>query len=472
MKLPNFRDYVRMLYPYAYASLRDLKDAFRQLVLALSDQEFIQYSLFGLRFRDLRVAYGEAAAAACCQEFSTLIIWICENKLPEFRERLGQMAVHVDDFLIVARSAANCSEMTTAFDRLLGELGVHISVAKNEDCVQRAVVHGFGFKLDVPVKTVFIPSDKATELVMGCLIILSAGYATGEALESLAGKIMHWAQLKRQAKALCNRGMKRIYRLLRKEKNTYRKKYQIYYVDELWRTDFALFLRFFLEFREVPMAEILFEPSLTMVAATDASSTGGGFICANQWYGYTFATKPNKLGRVHSQMHINMQEAHAVLMMLHHCRHMLTGRKLWLLVDNTTCLHGLINAWSSSRALMDFIQEITMMAMLYRIDFRVDYITSEHNLFADMLSRQAPKADIQALLDLYGVEGVEQTNVEYYDYLRFIHEPISMPQWLKDIQLDINSALRDRELPNKLLRMFSKDFEPSSLPERPSHFDL
>jgi hypothetical protein len=461
MKLPGFFDYVRRLEPYAYASLRDLKDAFRQLLLALSDQEFIQYSLFGLTFRDLRVAYGEAGAAASCQEFSMLIIWICENELPEFKERLNRLSVHIDDFLVVALDHSECKLLTAALDRLLKELGVAVSVEKNEDCIQRGVVHGFGFALDKSPRTVFVPADKAANIVLACIIILNCHHATGEALESLIGKIMHWCKFKKQAKSFCNRGIRRIHQHLRKNVKKHDKPYMILYIDEVWRADFALFLRFFLLFREVTMASLIYEPSIVITASTDASSTGGGFVCADRIYGYLFSDEPNAVGRVHKDLHINVQEAHAVIMMLYHCRHQLTGRSLWLLVDNTTVMYGVINAWSPSALLMEFLQEIALLSMFYCIDIRVDYIPTEVNLFSDWLSRQVPTAQVCELMGLFGVSADIQTDVEYYDQLRMMNAPIQLPDWLHEMDVDINSTDIDpTKIAKRLLRMFSKDFEP------------
>ena len=458
MKLPNFTEYVKLMYPYSFVSLRDLKDAFRQLLLSLSDREYVQYSLFALKFRDLRVAYGEAGAAACCQDFSLLIIWICENKVPEFKGKRNRMRVHVDDFIIAAYTATECKVLTDAFDRLCAELGVTISVEKNEDCIQRGVVHGFGFKLDTPVKTVFVPTDKACDLVYGCLVLLKCELATGSALESLMGKIMHWSKLKKRAKCLCNRGIRQIHQYLRNIPK-YQKQYTLYYVSEGWRSDIALFLRFFLRFREVSMASIIHQPSLTISASTDASSSGGAFVCANRWYGYRFSDEPNCVGRVHSKMHINMQEAHAVIMMIHHCRKMLTGRRIWLLVDNTTCMYGIINAWSSSPAMMNFVQEIMMLLMEYCIELRVDYIPSEFNILPDLLSRGARDEAIE-WMELCHLDMEEQSDVDYYDHLRIVHSPIVLPDWLTDLGIDLNDADLTTFAPKQLLKYFLKGFEP------------
>ena len=438
MKLPQFEEYVAQLYPYSFASLRDLKDAFRQLLLALEDREYIQYSIFALQFRDRCVAYGEAGAAACCQQFSTLIIWICENKLPEFQDKKDRMSVHVDDFLIVANSTTECAILTAAFDRLCKELGVKISVEKNEDSIQTGVVHGFGFRLAGDVKTVFIPADKAADIIYGCLVLLKTKKATGEALESLTGKIMHWSRLNRRVKVFCAHGIRLLHEEVRKL-DKYEKPYVVFSVQETWLRDIALFLRYFLLIREVTMESILFEPSITIIAASDACVTGGGYVCANNWCSYLFDTAANIDGRTHAKMHINLKEAHAVLMLIYHNRRMLTGRKLWLLIDNQACMYGIIKAWSPSRALMDFVQEISLMLMHFCIDIRVDYIPSELNTLADLLSRGKRDQCIE-WFDAFGWEANEIKGGEYYESLRIMHSSISVPKWLEDLKITLSAS--------------------------------
>ena len=77
--LPNLKKYVELLIKHNYASLRDLKNAFRQINLANADQEYLGYSIFGLKFMEKKQAYGISSAAANCQSFAQILIWILNN---------------------------------------------------------------------------------------------------------------------------------------------------------------------------------------------------------------------------------------------------------------------------------------------------------------------------------------------------------------------------------------------------------
>ncbi|MCP4985538.1 MAG: hypothetical protein GY928_05525 [Colwellia sp.] len=169
--LPNIRKYVKLLIQYEYVSLRDLKDAFRQLGLAEQDRNYIQYVLFGLRFRDNMQAYGVASAAANCQHFSNILIWIYENVQLSHNQR-GRILVHIDDFLMAAKTERDCKDMTLKFDQMCADLNVKISHEKDENWVQNGVVHGFGFDLSTSPKITFIPDHKFVELLKALLLCI------------------------------------------------------------------------------------------------------------------------------------------------------------------------------------------------------------------------------------------------------------------------------------------------------------
>ena len=101
--LPNLKDYVRLLINCNWMTLRDLKDAFRQIGLASADIGYLGYSLCGLYFLDKKQPYGIASAAANCQSFAQIVIWIMNNKLLP-QDLRNKIIVHIDDFLLGARS--------------------------------------------------------------------------------------------------------------------------------------------------------------------------------------------------------------------------------------------------------------------------------------------------------------------------------------------------------------------------------
>ena len=66
--LPNIKIYIRKLIEHSHVTLRDLKDAFRQLFSAKQDIGWIQYCLFNMKWIDMQQVYGVSSAAAKLSE--------------------------------------------------------------------------------------------------------------------------------------------------------------------------------------------------------------------------------------------------------------------------------------------------------------------------------------------------------------------------------------------------------------------
>ena len=96
--LPCLRKYVILLLSADYVNLFDLKDAFRQILLAESEQGCVYYTVFGLIFIDKRIAYGMASSAAICQDLSIGLLWIFKRRFAKPGTLVGS-EVHIDDFL-------------------------------------------------------------------------------------------------------------------------------------------------------------------------------------------------------------------------------------------------------------------------------------------------------------------------------------------------------------------------------------
>ncbi len=414
--LPNIRKYIQLLIKYKYVSLRDLKDAFRQLLVASDDVGWIQYSIFGLQFADYRQAYGVSSAAANCQHFAQILIWIFEHNFLS-KDQINRLLVHIDDFLIAANSEDEAIKMAQRFDEMCDQLNVHVSHEKDETAINKGVVHGFGF--DLITKTVYIPDHKFNELIHGLNLMINNRYATGRALESICGKIMHWSQLRKPAKALCYRLLRLIHEKIRSNP---RLKFRIFWIPDIIVMDFKFWLRYSNFVRCVSMQSVIEQPSITITGATDASNKGGGFIIGPHYGAYKFVDDTNEYGINHRRMSINYQEAHAIIMLLYNYRDILTGRKLLLYIDNTSVMYSIYRDWAGSPKLMEYIQEIVLLMCEYRIELRVHYIPSSFNGLADALSRFDAKR-FHDLAHLYNVAINEKpSNLEYYPTLTLLRE--------------------------------------------------
>ncbi len=420
LTLPNIRKYIEVLIKYEYVSLRDLKDAFRQLLVASNDTGWIQYCIFGLPFADHRQAYGVSSAAANCQHFAQILIWILEHKFLTDKQQ-QRLLVHIDDFLIAAHDEKEANEMAAKFDLMCDQLKVNVSHEKDENAINKGIVHGFGFNLKS--KRVYIPDLKYNELILGMELMINYRWATGEALESICGKIMHWSQLRKPAKSLCYRLLHMIYKKIR---SCHRNKKRFFFITDCVAMDFKFWIRYATFMRSVSMESILYQPSITITGATDACNVGGGFLIGSHFGAYPFSDKPNKYNINHRQMHINYQEAHAVIMLLHNYRHELTGRQLLLYIDNKPVMYSIYKYWAGSLKLMEYIQEIILLMITYNIGLRVEYIPSSINDIADSLSRFEWDRFYELANDYNLKIDHKPTELVYYPYLSLLREGLPL----------------------------------------------
>ena len=412
--LPRIKTYIRLLIAFEWVSIRDLKDAFRQLGVATIDCEWITYCVFGMRFYDNKQAYGVASSAANCQHFTEILIWILERHFLT-PEQINRVLVHIDDFIMAGHSQGECMKMGAQFDEMCRKLGVEISHNKSENAIQRGVVHGFGF--DLVSKMVHIPNLKLCEIVHGILLCLKYRWADGAALESICGKLMHWSQFRKHAKVLCYRLMTMIHTMIRKDKHLRK---EAFYIHDCVARDLMFWLKYVLFMREVTMESVLHTPSITITACTDASSSGGGFVVGPHYGAYEFRDSDNAYGINHKAMHINLQEAHAVIMLLYNFRKILTGHKVLLYIDNTSVMYSMFRNWSGSLQLMEYIHEIVLLLCVYKIECHVDYIESDMNGLSDSLSRQQIKRFRKIVREWGLTVDQEPTPLTYYPELHLL----------------------------------------------------
>ncbi len=98
---------------------------------------------------------------------------------------------------------------------------------------------------------------------------------TGRALESLAGKLMHWSQINDYSKALVYNSLIYIFNNIR---NEIINKSDIIILPLSVINDLKFWLEFVDHLNNVPMHYILRQPSINIYAATVASSFGRGYI--------------------------------------------------------------------------------------------------------------------------------------------------------------------------------------------------
>ncbi len=409
--LPNLAIYAKLFLKNNYFAIRDLKDCFRYIPLFCEDQQYVLYSLFGMVWKDTAQPYGVASAAANAQYFSSLLIWILDNKIFD-NDWAGNTLVHIDDFVLCAKSEDICVKMQNRFDNLMRELGVEISrkVDSYVNCCQEATIYGIFWNLKV--KKCSISAKKLKKFKTFLLYVMQYRVLTGKALEYIAGMILHLSQLNKLSKCLAWNIIRLIHNYIR---NGIYKKTDCLILPLYIIRDLRFWFLYSDNIKTVDIADIIYTPSIAIYGSSDACDTGAGFIIGNNWSPYKFDKEHIK------NWHINQKELHAVLTAIHTFKNELTGKKLIMYIDNSTACYGIINKWSSTPQIMFFIYELCLLMIEYKIVVFVNWISSNNNGPSDALSRGNNK-EFWRIKNLYNLQlNNKPTPSRYYRNFRFIN---------------------------------------------------
>lgn len=111
------------------------------------------------------------------------------------------------------------------------------------------------------------------------------------------------------------------------------------------------------------------EPDMISFAASDASSNGIGWVLLDNEISVMAK-------RTYKQRHINELEAEAVFDVVAHCRE---NTKLRLSVDSKVVLYGILNSYSRSRNINDWMERIKRLAFSKNIILQPQYIATSLN---------------------------------------------------------------------------------------------
>lgn len=223
-----------------------------------------------------------AAAPHACQTVTTAALWILDNKILRSNEQhlRNSAKVHIDDFTFVADTEEECAILEARFDGMSQDIGLGLKASKSISCTDEADVHGITWNLTD--QTASIPQDKFDKI--HDLISWTVQYRliTARALESLCGKLMHYAQLRRPAKALCHN---LVYLIHDEVPKPGARKTAIIAISDVVAQDLKWWLLYFDQIRTVPISEILGLSFQRITLYTDASEIGGGWYLNDGQFG-------------------------------------------------------------------------------------------------------------------------------------------------------------------------------------------
>ncbi len=333
----------------------------------------------------------------------------------------GNTLVHIDDFVLCASDAKTCDEMEKCFDTLMETLGVIISKKLHSYVHTCTTATIYGIEWNLTTKKCKIPLKKLIKFRKYLQIAIKYRACTARFIDYIAGNILYFAQLNPLAKCSVWRLMKYL---------TYNIRTDLYKASDVILlpldiiNDFKFWFKYTTLVCDIPIADIIYKPSITIYGSSDASDAYGGWIVGKKWSFYKFNDTDKNL-------HINQKEFHTVLCLLNTLKHELTGKKLHIYIDNTTTVNGIINKWSKKYNIMTFIYELCLLMIEYKLYVYVDWISSATTVIADSLSRKKFKLFWKTIKIHNMIVEPTPTKTKYYDNYSFKNPKLNNSMTIK-----------------------------------------
>lgn len=345
----------------------DLQDGYYHLGIHPSDRKFITTMLDGELVEFCVLPFGLQTAPYV---FTKLM----RPMVRALRARGLRVAPYLDDFLFMARTFTQSIQLRDIADRLFSSLGLRRNAKKCQWEPTHELVH-LGIGIDTKRGLFLIPPTKLQTLS-----------AAASSLLRYASSHRRWVSAKRLSK-VC--GLASSLRLAFPMAATVtRSLHDALATKADWHSDCRLDkqairdLQFLVDLPLEQCSKAIFKPSPTITMHTDASDIAWGAVFNELVPARAFFDDRE------SALHITAKELLAVLNGLESFDQQIDHKAVIRLVTDNMAVRGVLNKGSSASAmLMSIYRRIVHLCMRKGVLIQAEYIPSEENTFADLLSR-------------------------------------------------------------------------------------
>lgn len=345
----------------------DISNAYRNLPLKPED-----YHLFGFKWNDLYyydkcLPMGCASSCQIFERFSSSLHWVGQSYMPK-----GMIFHILDDFLIVAQSAATCANYLHKFLSVCSEIGIPMAPEKTVGPV--TCLTFLGIELDTVKQEARLPKDKLEKCLGIICDFLKRKKVTLQELQSLCGLLNFACSVIVAGKAF----LRRLFELTRGlRKPHHRVKLTRGCKDDLivWKTFLENFNGkcFFLDDRLIS-ADML-------QLYTDASGGYGyGAVFKHHWF-------YGQWDENWFHNNITVKELYPIVLSVELWGHEMSNRSLCFNCDNDALVHVLNKHTSTEPNVMFLVRKLVLLALKFNIVCKAQHLPGKSNILSDALSR-------------------------------------------------------------------------------------
>jgi ribonuclease HI len=383
LKYDTFQDILNLVIKagrHCVITKRDIKNAFRNIPVALHEQRLLGFSWNGQLYRETCLSFGLRTAPFIFNLFAEALHWMLVSYL-----HWHDLVHYLDDFIYI-KAASNCSPEVfqaddEAYTTLTDLLGCPRNEAKNARGTQVTVL---GIIINTSTFEARLPPEKLEKARLLTVTALLAGYLSPHQARSLSGFLTFCANAVRLGRVFMPHIWNFTASLAPLPHFTKRRIPRSVRLDLQWWNELLPVyngVRFFDDV-DRPHAQLYTDASL--------SGLGGYFFYGDNrsWKDATplikqelsFYTPPS------ASAHINVLELEAILVAFEKWAARWQSHKLVLHTDSTTALNGLQNHVLHGPANVP-LRRILLLAAAHDIYIDAHWLSSEDNGLADALSR-------------------------------------------------------------------------------------
>ena len=353
--------------PKALGWKKDMERAFRQVPLDPLAWSFLGVRWEGLLYFDLAEVMGCRSAPYVMQRVTNTIRHIMKNLQHTIFN-------YVDDFMGIDEYIAAWQAFDT-LGYLLRDLGVNEALDKTVQPTH--VIEFLGIVFDLLRQIIVIPEEKLHEIKqeLDRWGRRNSGRITLRQLQSLAGRLQFAAICVRPGRVFINRLYDKVAEMEKLDK----KKVEI---DQELIQDIKWWGRYMETYNGVSMMWMEQISDCNAIIATDASMTGMGGICKDQFFHLRIPKMFRRKGEIIADFEIL-----AILVALRLWAKSLSGIRFVLDCDNQTVVGVLNGKRSKNRFLQACLREVTECLAKNQCEMVVQYINTKKNTIPDLLSR-------------------------------------------------------------------------------------
>ena len=352
-----------------YLAKTDIKSAFRIIPVHPSD-----YHLLGFKwgspthwFFHRVLPFGASSSCKIFETFSSALEWAAKNKLG-----MEELEHILDDFLLGAKSQAECNAHLNNFLTMCLDLGVPIAEDKTFSAAQQLVFSGLLF--DTNTQVVMLPKDKLLKCRQAIHRVQGRRSITLRDLQSVLGFLQYCTTAVVGGRAFLRR-------LINLTIGISHPHYHIS-LNSGARADLAAWDLFLTHFNgRVLMLPSAWETSNSLSLATDSSKLGFGAVFGSAWF---YGQWPPAW----SHRNITLLELYPIVASLRTWANALRNKRILFFTDNLALVHIINQTSSRDPDIMVLVRRLVLIAMECNIFFKSKWLAGSTNVLPDLLSRK------------------------------------------------------------------------------------